>query len=137
MYSGGQLLEDFAGARARADMNMLLGRAPKRALRYLDGQLAEVDIELLVPGDRILVRQGEIVPVDGKVASGKALLDQSILTGRSVPVYRKAGDEVSAAHPVDTAFDIIASTRIAEHLFGHRASGAGRTRSEGAYGAAR
>jgi heavy metal translocating P-type ATPase len=109
MYSGGQLLEDFAGVRARAEMNMLLGRAPKRALRYLDGQLAEVDIELLVPGDRILVRQGEIVPVDGKVASGKALLDQSILTGESVPVYRKVGDEVlSGSSSLDTAFDIIA-----------------------------
>ena len=109
MYSGGQLLEDFAEARARSEMNMLLGRAPKRALRYLDGQLAEVDIEELVPGDRILVRQGEIVPVDGKVVSGKALLDQSILTGESVPVYRNVGDEVlSGSSSLDTAFDIIA-----------------------------
>ncbi|MEP7172251.1 MAG: heavy metal translocating P-type ATPase, partial [Aestuariivirga sp.] len=94
MYSGGQLLENFAEARARAEMNTLLGRAPTKALRYLDGQLVEVRIESLVPGDRILVRQGEIVPVDGKVASGKALLDQSILTGESVPVYRNAGDDV-------------------------------------------
>ena len=109
MYSGGQLLEDFAEARARSEMNMLLGRAPKRALRYLDGQLAEVDIEELVPGDRILVRQGEIVPVDGKVISGKALLDQSILTGESVPVSRNVGDEVlSGSSSLDTAFDIVA-----------------------------
>ncbi len=86
MYSGGQLLENFAEARARSEMNTLLGRVPTKALRYLDGNLAEVRIEELVPGDRILVRQGEIVPVDGKVASGRALLDQSILTGESVPV---------------------------------------------------
>lgn len=109
MYSGGQLLEDFAEARARSEMNLLLGRAPKSALRYLDGHLAEVDIDELVPGDRILVRQGEIVPVDGKVASGKALLDQSILTGESVPVYRNVGDDVlSGSSSLDAAFDMIA-----------------------------
>ncbi|MDP1701883.1 MAG: heavy metal translocating P-type ATPase [Aestuariivirga sp.] len=108
MYSGGQLLENFAEARARAEMNALLGRAPTKALRYFDGQLVEVRIEKLVPGDRILVRQGEIVPVDGKVASGKALLDQSILTGESVPVYRNIGDEVlSGSSSLDTAFDVI------------------------------
>ena len=80
MYSGGQLLENFAEARARAEMNTLLAVRPRgrfgirRAARRggHGGTCA---------GDRILVRQGEIVPVDGKVASGKALLDQSILTG--------------------------------------------------------
>ena len=67
------------------------------------------DIDELAPGDRILVRQGEIVPVDGKVASGKALLDQSILTGESVPVYRNVGDDVlSGSSSLDTAFDMIA-----------------------------
>lgn len=109
MYSGGQLLENFAEARARSEMNTLLGRVPTKALRYLDGNLAEVRIEELVPGDRILVRQGEIVPVDGKVASGKALLDQSILTGESVPVYRNVGDDVlSGSSSLDMAFDVIA-----------------------------
>ena len=118
MYSGGQLLEDFAEARARSEMNMLLGRAPKRALRYLDGQLAEVDIEELVPGDRILVRQGEIVPVDGKVASGKALLDQSILTGESVPVYREAGNDVlSGSSSLDMAFDMVATRPALESTY--------------------
>lgn len=108
MYSGGQLLENFAEARARAEMNALVGRAPKKALRYRDTKLVEVDIGDLVPGDRILVRQGEIVPVDGKVASGRAFLDLSILTGESVPVYRNVGDEVlSGSSSLDTAFDVI------------------------------
>lgn len=118
MYSGGQLLEDFAEARARSEMNSLLGRAPKRALRYFDGQLAEVAIEQLVPGDRILVRQGEIVPVDGKVVRGKALLDQSIITGESVPVYRKAGDDVlSGSSSLDTAFDLTVKRSAAESTY--------------------
>ena len=118
MYAGGKLLEDFAEARARSEMNSLLGRAPKRALRYFDGQLAEVDIEQLVPGDRILVRQGEIVPVDGKVVHGKALLDQSIITGESVPVYRKAGDDVlSGSSSLDTAFDMTVMRSAAESTY--------------------
>ena len=118
MYSGGELLEDFAEARARSEMNSLLGRAPKRALRYLDGQLAEVDIEQLVPGDRILVRQGEIVPVDGKVVRGKALLDQSIITGESVPVYRKTGDDVlSGSSSLDTAFDMTVMRPASESTY--------------------
>ena len=106
MYSGGQLLEDFAETRARSEMSALLGRSPKKALLYLDGQLAEINIDQIVAGDRLLVRQGEIVPVDGKVVGGKALLDQSIITGESVPVYRKPGDVVlSGSSSLDTAFD--------------------------------
>jgi heavy metal translocating P-type ATPase len=77
-----------------------------------------VDIEELVPGDRILVRQGEIVPVDGKVISGKALLDQSILTGESVPVYRDVGDEVlSGSSSLDTAFEIIATRSASQSTY--------------------
>ncbi len=118
MYAGGELLEDFAEARARSEMNSLLGRAPKRALRYFDGQLAEVEIEQLVPGDRILVRQGEIVPVDGQVVRGKALLDQSIITGESVPVYRKAGDVVlSGSSSLDAAFDMTVMRSAAESTY--------------------
>lgn len=118
MYAGGELLEDFAEARARSEMNSLLGRAPKRALRYFDGQLAEVEIEQLVPGDRILVRQGEIVPVDGQVVRGKALLDQSIITGESVPIYRKAGDVVlSGSSSLDAAFDMTVMRSAAESTY--------------------
>lgn len=118
MYSGGQLLEEFARTRARSEMKALLGRAPKRALRYHDGQLAEVDIAAIQPGDRVLVRQGEIVPVDGTVASGKALLDQAVLTGESVPVAREAGDEVmSGSSSLDMAFDLLATRTAAESTY--------------------
>jgi heavy metal translocating P-type ATPase len=118
MYSGGELLEEFAKSRARMEMNALLGRAPKRALRYVDGQLAEVDIADLAPGDRILVRQGETVPVDGKVISGKALLDQSVLTGESVPVLCRVGSEVmSGCSSLDMAFDMVATCTASESTY--------------------
>lgn len=118
MYSGGQLLENFAQTRARSEMKALLERAPKRALRYDDGQLVDVSIEALVPGDRILVRQGETVPVDGKLASEKALLDLSMLTGESVPVLCRAGGEVrSGSSSIDMTFDVIATRRAAESTY--------------------
>jgi heavy metal translocating P-type ATPase len=118
MYAGGQLLEDYAETRARAEMKALLARAPKSALRHLDGRLVEVDIEELVPGDRILVRQGDVVPVDGTVASGTALLDQAVITGESVPVRRREGEAVlSGVTSVDMAFDMIATETAARSTY--------------------
>ena len=118
MYSGGQLLEDFAETRARSEMRALLGRVPKTALRYRDGHLTEAAVDDLQPGDVILVRQGEIVPVDGQVANGAALLDQSILTGESVPVQRRQGDDVlSGSSNLDMAFDLIATRSAADSTY--------------------
>lgn len=107
MYAGGQLLEDFAANRARADMRALLARVPKTALRYQDGHLEEVAIDAIRPGDRLLIRQGDIVPVDGRISSGKALLDLAALTGESVPSRALEGASVqSGARSLDTAFDM-------------------------------
>ncbi|HLF22099.1 MAG TPA: heavy metal translocating P-type ATPase, partial [Aestuariivirga sp.] len=118
MYASGQLLEDYAQSRARAEMKALIGRAPKTALRYLDGQLALTPIDAIAPGDRILVRQGETVPVDGRVASGTALLDQAVLTGESIPVRRREGEELlSGSTSLDMAFDMIATHSAAESTY--------------------
>ena len=93
MYSGGQFLEGYASRRARREMTALLERVPKFALRHQDGDLKQVPIEALKPGDRVLVRRGEVVPVDGTMAEGgDAVLDQSALTGEPLPVRLKAGD---------------------------------------------
>jgi heavy metal translocating P-type ATPase len=118
MYSGGQLLEDYAQARARAEMKHLLARVPKRALRYDNGQLEDTPIDRIRPGDRLLVRQGETVPVDGVVGSGTALLDRSALTGESVPVKRKVGEPVeSGSTSVDMAFDMVATRRADQSTY--------------------
>ena len=94
MYSGGQYLESFAERHARREMTAILARVPRTAVRHRDGVLEEVGLEAVVPGDRLLIRQGDVVPVDGTVASGVAVLDQSALTGEPIPVQRRAGDEV-------------------------------------------
>ena len=118
MYAGGQLLEDFAANRARADMRALLARAPKTALRYDDGHLQEVAIDAIRPGDRLLIRQGDIVPVDGRVFSGKALLDMAALTGELVPVRCLEGMSVqSGARSLDTAFDMRAERPASESTY--------------------
>ena len=118
MYAGGQSLETFAAQRARREMTALLSRVPKTAMRHEDGALKEVPIALIVPGDRILVRQGEVVPVDGRVEGGTAVIDQSALTGESVPVSLGSGEDVpSGGTNQGAAFDLIASRPAAESTY--------------------
>ena len=81
MYSGGTFLESFAQGRARRAMHALLSRVPRTATRHRDGGLEEVPLDEIAPRDRLLIRQGDVVPVDGAVASAAAFLDTSALTG--------------------------------------------------------
>jgi heavy metal translocating P-type ATPase len=118
MYASGNLLEDYASNRARSHMQALLARAPKTALRYDDGHLQSVSIDEIKPGDRLLVRQGDIVAVDGRVNSGRALLDYAALTGESVPVKRMEGEEVqSGSRSLDMAFDMVAIRSASESAY--------------------
>ena len=118
MYAGGQYLESFAEGRASREMTALLARLPRSALRYRDGRLEEVALEAIEPGDRLLIRHGEIAPVDGRVAQGGAVLDQSALTGESLPVRLQAGEAVlSGSLNAGDAFELTASRRAAESTY--------------------
>jgi heavy metal translocating P-type ATPase len=118
MYSGGQFLEAFAERHARREMTALLARVPRTAVRHQDGGLEEVALEVIVPGDRLLIRQGDVVPADGVVASGLAVLDQSALTGEPIPVQQQAGDDVmSGSTNAGEAFDLVASHRPDESTY--------------------
>ncbi len=94
MYAGGTVLESFAEGRARGEMHALLARVPHVATRYGVDNLEDVPLDSVLPDDRLLIRQGELVPVDGRVVTGLAVLDMSSLTGESMPVRVPAGDEV-------------------------------------------
>ena len=110
MYSGGTFLERFAEGRARREMRALLGQVPRTAMRHLNGGLEEVPLESIVPGDCLLIRQGDVAPVDGTVASGRAVMDQSALTGEAMPVRLEQGDAVmSGATNAGEAFDLTAT----------------------------
>ncbi|MGI8334311.1 heavy metal translocating P-type ATPase [Actinomadura scrupuli] len=110
MVTGGRLLEDRAGRRARRDLSALLSVAPRLTHRRQDNDLVTVDVDEVRPGDLLLVRPGEVVPVDGLVAAGTALLDESTLTGEAIPVERPPGEEVrSGAVSSGSPFDLRAT----------------------------
>ena len=118
MYSGGQYLEAFAERHARREMTAILARVPRTAVRHRGGVLEQVGLEEIVPGDRLLIRQGDVVPVDGAVAGDVAVLDQSALTGEAIPVQKRCGDEVmSGSTNAGEAFDLTASHHAAESTY--------------------
>lgn len=96
MYAGGQALEDFAVGRAERDLKALIDRAPRVAHRKQGDALEDVPIDQIDVGNIVLVRAGEVVPIDGHVASPSALIDESMLTGEPIPVARQAGQAVSS-----------------------------------------
>jgi cation transport ATPase len=92
MYAGGNVLEDFAVARAERDLRSLIDRAPRIAHRRSDSQVADVPIDEVSIGDQILVRAGEVIPVDGFIVSQTAVIDEAALTGEPIPASRLAGE---------------------------------------------
>jgi len=119
MYAGGQLLESYAEGRARQEMTSLLGRVARTAMRRRGVELDEVPIEAIRPGDTILIRQGEVLPVDGLVAPAQtAALDLSALTGESLPQALAAGAEASSGSTsLGEAFDLIAIREASESTY--------------------
>ncbi|MEO8683550.1 MAG: heavy metal translocating P-type ATPase [Devosia sp.] len=118
MYAGGQLLEGFAQGRARREMTALLGRVAHTAMRFQGPGLQETPISAIVPGDRLLIREGEVLPVDGRVASAFALLDLSALTGESVPQrITPGGEALSGATSTGPAFELITTRPAAESTY--------------------
>ncbi|MBL0886924.1 heavy metal translocating P-type ATPase [Myceligenerans indicum] len=100
MLSGGEALEDFAARRAKRDLTALLDRSPRTAHvlaspEATDSNLVrDTAVDDVEVGDVLLVRPGEIVPVDGVLVGGSGTFDESSLTGESLPVTRGTGDEV-------------------------------------------
>ncbi len=118
MYSGGTFLESYAEGRARREMHSLLSRVPRSAMRHCNGGLEDVPLDELKPGDRLLIRQGDVVPVDGTVVSKEAFLDTSPLTGESLPVRLARGAEaMSGSTNAGEAFDLLATRRAKESTY--------------------
>ena len=93
MLSGGEALESFAQGRAARELKSLLDRAPRFAHREAPGSVLEdTPVGEVVPGDVLVVRPSELVPVDGELLSDAASMDESSLTGESLPVERVRGE---------------------------------------------
>jgi len=94
----GQMLEQRARSRTGAAIKALLGLAPKTARRIdADGSEEDVPLDQVQEGDRLRVRPGEKIPVDGKVLEGSSNVDESMITGEPVPVEKKKGERVIGA----------------------------------------
>jgi heavy metal translocating P-type ATPase len=118
MLSGGQALERYASSRARRELSALLARAPRVVHRYDHGILTSPDIADVTQGDRLLVKPGEVVPVDGLITSLAAVLDESALTGESRPAERMKGDRVrSGVLNAGAPFDMRALTTAEESTY--------------------
>src|SRR6516164_53447 len=118
MYAGGNILEDFAVARAERDLKSLIDRAPKIAHRRIDSGIEDVPIEQVVVGDNILVRAGEIIPVDGVIVNSAAMLDEAAVTGEPIPVSRQAGELArSGSVNAGETFELRASTTAHESTY--------------------
>ncbi|WP_237180499.1 heavy metal translocating P-type ATPase [Roseomonas haemaphysalidis] len=98
LFALGELLENVAAGRARAGIRALAGLMPSTARREAaSGTVEEVPAAALRPGDTVLIRPGERLPCDGEVLEGRSAMDESPVTGESVPVTRGVGDAVIAA----------------------------------------
>jgi len=93
----GKLLEARAKAKTADAIESLVRLQPRTAWIEHDGQLEEVSVDVLKPGQVFMVRAGDSVPVDGEVISGRSSMDESMLTGESLPVSKTEGDKVFAA----------------------------------------
>jgi len=93
----GKSLEAVSKGKTSEAIKKLMGLAPKTATLIQDGKEIEVPIDEVEIGDEVLVKPGEKIPVDGTVTEGNTAIDESMLTGESIPVDKKAGDKVFAA----------------------------------------
>jgi heavy metal translocating P-type ATPase len=118
MYAGGTVLEDYAVARAERDLKMLSDRAPRVAHRRTGRTIEDTPIENVDIGDEVLVRAGEVIPVDGVVTSANALIDESALTGEPIPVNRRAGEPArSGTLNVGETFEMRATATAGESTY--------------------
>jgi heavy metal translocating P-type ATPase len=118
MYSGGNVLEDIAVARAEHDLRSLVDRAPREAHRRVGDHIEEVPISAVAIGDQLMVRAGEVVPVDGVVTSSVATIDESALTGEPIPVVKTRGAAIlSGSLNVGETFELTVSAAAGESTY--------------------
>ena len=118
MLATGRVLDAAAARRASRDLRALLDRAPRTARRRSHGDIEEVAVDEIAVGDAVIVGSGEVVPVDGTVVGGVAVLDESALTGEPALVERPDGQDVrSGVVNAGGAFEMRASAAAADSTY--------------------
>ena len=118
MLASGGAIEMWAAGHARHDLRALLARAPHYAHLHRGDQLVTIDLVEVMPGDLLVVATGELVPVDGMISSDMATLDESAITGESLPMERRRGENArSGALNAGAPFDMRATTNSADSTY--------------------
>ncbi|MEA3327214.1 MAG: cation-translocating P-type ATPase [Chloroflexota bacterium] len=94
LFNLAEALEGFTNDRARGELRNLNALSPTHAVKLIDGHENLIPVEELIIGDHILARAGERIPMDGVILAGESDLNQAPITGESLPVWKKPGDEV-------------------------------------------
>src|SRR5699024_4458298 len=110
----GKMLEAHSKGKTTDALKSLMKLAPKTATLLREGKEVEVPVEQVRRGDQFVVRPGENIPVDGVVLEGSSAVNESALTGESIPVDKAAGDAVSAATVNQSGFLRCEATRVGE-----------------------
>jgi len=108
----GKTLEAISKGKTSQAIKKLMGLAPKSAVVLVDGQETEIPIGEVEVGDLVRVRPGEKIPVDGEVVEGYTAVDESMLTGESIPVEKQAGDQVTGASLNKNGSILFRATRV-------------------------
>ena len=114
MLASGRSLEAWAAGRARRELEGLVARVPRIAHRHDGAATVDVPVDAVGVGDVVLVKPGEVIPVDGRVEVGAAVVDESALTGEPLPVERDVGEAlrsgtVNAGGPIELRATTIAA----------------------------
>ncbi|MBR0509318.1 MAG: heavy metal translocating P-type ATPase [Clostridia bacterium] len=110
----GKLLEARAKGKTTDAIKSLMKLSPQTAIKIIDGVETEVPIEEVSPGDLFAVKPGAQIPVDGKVNEGIAAVDESMLSGESIPVEKQPGDRVSAGTINRSGYLVCTATKVGE-----------------------
>ncbi|MFR0591707.1 heavy metal translocating P-type ATPase [Limosilactobacillus mucosae] len=94
MLVGGDALEDYASRKANSELKALLDNSPQSAHRLVNDQIEDVHVDQVKVGDKIVVKPGELVPIDGEIIKGATQVNESSLTGESKPIDKQVGDPV-------------------------------------------
>lgn len=118
MLTGGEALEDYAERRAKKELTTLLSKRPKKAHLLKGTTLTDIKVSAVNPGDKLVILPGEVVPVDAEIIDGVTSVDESSITGESVPVTRTVGDVIlSGSVTIDGKITVKAAHTAAESQY--------------------
>lgn len=114
MLTGGEALEDYAEGRAKTELTALMENKPTKAHLQRGNKVVDVKASEIRVGDKVVILPGEVVPVDGNIVEGTTNLDESSLTGESLPVEKNVGDNILSGSVNSDGKIVIKATNSAE-----------------------